>query len=291
MEQKPYFDKTSMPDFATLLESYSDSDLASPHRSTVPLLSLFKDGQPMLQEILATCLMIPPLDFHFEFKVDPPRGEGFASHTDLMVQSGSHCLAIEAKWTEPMYPIVSLWLERKNKHPAPNDPNKDALGNDPTQEPGKDPSLNAQVQEPSNRKNVLDGWLGLMKPHARRNLVRADFGDCVYQMVHRAASACHGTKLPQLAYFEFTPPPDGRSGRHDEYRTRMESLHALLGSPVKFPFFIVEIQIAPTEAFHSIEKLPKGDRATGISVRNALRDHKLFEFISNRMKRIGRPGQ
>jgi hypothetical protein len=67
MEQNLYFDKTSVPDFATLLESYRVSDLASPHRSTVPLLSLFKDGQPMLQEILATCLMIPPLDFHFEF--------------------------------------------------------------------------------------------------------------------------------------------------------------------------------------------------------------------------------
>jgi hypothetical protein len=93
-----------------------------------------------------------------------------------MVQSGSHCLAIEAKWTEPKYPIVSLWLQGKTKHPAPNEPNKDASVDDQNQEPTKDASLTAQVQEPSNRKNVLNGWLAVLEPHARRNLVRADFG-------------------------------------------------------------------------------------------------------------------
>jgi hypothetical protein len=55
-----------------------------------------------------------------------------------MVQSGSHCLAIEAKWTEPKYPIVSLWLQGKTKHPAPNEPNKDASVDDQNQEPTKD---------------------------------------------------------------------------------------------------------------------------------------------------------
>ena len=49
MEQNLYFDKTSVPDFATLLESYSVSDLASPHRSTVPLPSLVREDPLMIE--------------------------------------------------------------------------------------------------------------------------------------------------------------------------------------------------------------------------------------------------
>jgi hypothetical protein len=111
-EKKVYFDNEPVPDFSTLVQLYRDREFKSPYRSTVPLLSLFRDGQRILQEILAKCLMDPP-NFHIEFTVAPPRGRGKAPHTDLMVNSESRCLAIEAKWTEPTYPTVSKWPHGK----------------------------------------------------------------------------------------------------------------------------------------------------------------------------------
>jgi hypothetical protein len=219
----------------------------------------------MLQDILTTCRMTPPLNFHFEFTVQPPKGQGKPSHTDLMIQSGSRCLAIEAKWTEPIYKTVSAWLGAELEDSSPQN----------------------QSGQPTNREEVLAGWLALLKPHVRREVTISDFVDCVYQMVHRAASACQGLKHPQLAYVKFTPSQDARAGRHDEYMAGLELLHRVLGSPKKFLFFLVEIQIAPTEAFRSIEKLPKGESTTAICVRNALRDSNLFEFVSYRISRIG----
>ena len=41
-----------------------------------------------------------------EFTVDPPQGRGKASHTDIMIRSGPHALAIEAKWSEALYSIL-----------------------------------------------------------------------------------------------------------------------------------------------------------------------------------------
>ena len=199
------------------------------------------------------------------------------SHTDLMVRSGSRCLAIEAKWTEPIYPSVSEWLQGKTKGSSLDEGIEDAF-------------LDEESRETTNRDDVLAGWLGLLRPHANRDLIPKEFAACVYQMLHRAASACHRTKLSQLAYVKFAPSPDKRAGRPHEYKGGLESLHSLLGSPVDFPFFLIEIQIAPTKAFHSIKKLPKG-HATGVSVRNALRDYRLFEFLSYRTNRIRSSGQ
>jgi hypothetical protein len=58
---------------------------------------------------------------HFEFTVEPLRGRGTPSYTDLMVQSESLCLAIEAKWTEPIYNSVSSWLHGKVKSASPDE--------------------------------------------------------------------------------------------------------------------------------------------------------------------------
>lgn len=106
-----YFDKTPVADFDALLDRYEVKEFASPTRSTLPLLAFVKHGWPMFQPVLS--------DFgfhggglHFEVKVDPVRGRGKASHTDLMVQSSCAAVAFEAKWTEPEYASVSEWFER-----------------------------------------------------------------------------------------------------------------------------------------------------------------------------------
>lgn len=118
-----YFDRTPVKDFEGLLSGYGAKEFKSPMRSTVPLLSLVRDDWPVLQDILRACNMPAESTLHFEFKVDSPLGVGLPSHTDMMVRSGGHQLAVEAKWTEPRYETVKKWILK------PPDP--DEFGNVP----------------------------------------------------------------------------------------------------------------------------------------------------------------
>jgi hypothetical protein len=95
-----YFDRTPVADFQALLARYSNAALASAHRSTVPLLCLLRDGWPTLLDAIVACDIAEVSSLHFEFTVDPQRGRGNPSHTDLLVRSRHSTLAVEAKWTE-----------------------------------------------------------------------------------------------------------------------------------------------------------------------------------------------
>jgi hypothetical protein len=185
-----------------------------------------------------------------------------------MVRSKLRCVAIEAKWTEPSYDTVSEWIERGQRE----------------QDQSQQSQHSQQSQQQDNREEVMAGWLELLAPHAARDLDRNDFANCVYQMVHRAASACHGTKHPQLAYCVFHQPTNRPD---DAYLIGLQSLHAVLGTPCDFPFYFGEIQINPTEAFRSIEDLPKGSLATAHLVRSAFQDSELFKFLNYRIHKIG----
>jgi hypothetical protein len=260
IEANYYFDRTPVHDFAALLHSYSRDEFYSPHRSTVPLLALVNDKQNTLREIMTACQATLPMDFHFEFKVGhQSKGRGKPSHTDLMAVSNSECIAIEAKWTEPPYENVASWLSKGGE----------------------------------NREDVLKGWLALLSPYGTA-LSSGEFEDCEYQMLHRAASACatassyEPKKRPTLAYFKFTSPsmPPSAAPR-DYYRTALGLLHKRLPRPTYFRFFLVEIQMAPSEPFGLIGNLPKASPATGISTRSALQEARLFNFLSFRVEQIG----
>ena len=68
-------------------------------------------------------------DLFLEYTVRSPKGES-VSHTDVMLKSGPNALAIEAKWTEPMYKTVGRWLKDGNSR--------------------------------ANKETVLEGWLSLL---------------------------------------------------------------------------------------------------------------------------------
>lgn len=258
-----HFDKNPVTDFQGLLSGYDSSEFESPLRSTVPLLSLIRDGRPALQEIFMACNFPSGPSLHFEFTVDSPKGVGLPSHTDLMVRSGNSQLALEAKWTEPRYETVERW---RRKPP--------------------DPVHSGEYPNPDNRGNRLKGWLELIQPHATRPLVQEEFSSIVYQMVHRAASACASTAHPQLAYMLFTPLPDGKNVKSEHYYRDLTQFHQLLGEPPGFPFHLIEMQISPTDAFRDIQHLPKGSSETASIVQSALRHGGLFEFIGFRLRTI-----
>ena len=96
-----YFDRDLVPDLVALIARYPAGEFESPYRSTIPLLSLMRDGQAVVQDVLVACGFAPNPDLHFEFTVPPKKGKGKPSHTDLMVCAGPVCMAVEAKWTEP----------------------------------------------------------------------------------------------------------------------------------------------------------------------------------------------
>lgn len=250
---KIYFDKKPVANLDDVLSLYDSSEFESPTRSTVPLLSLLKDETGIWKTVMRKLGVIDSgLELHLEFRVDSPQGMGKPSHTDVMVIQDANRVAIEAKWTEPPYDTVGEWRGR---------------------------GLN-----PTNRRDVMDGWLSLLQPHACRILDIEEFETARCQMVHRAASACHpiGRTTPALAYIQFSPLPPGIAPgiklKLEQLQTDFSRLRQLLGTTEGFPFFLVEVTATPTEAFEEISKLAKGSRETAKAVCTAMRGAPLFEF-------------
>lgn len=240
-----YFDRVRVSSFAHLLECYDRKEFLSPTRSTVPLLSLVKSAALAWQSTLATIGMSGEVAAHFEFCVAPPLGSGLPSHTDIMLVTDTDALAIEAKWTEPRYDTVGQWLQK---------------------------GRNSQ-----NRREVLQGWLNLLQPFAKRQLEIADMSGAVYQMVHRAASACAVERNPKLAYLQFTPLPNGKSSC-GQVAADLAHLYGLMGLPENFRFHLIEMELHPTSDYTPIINLPKGAESTKASVLSALAMTTPFRF-------------
>lgn len=208
----------------------------------------------MFAKVLTLCNVVGDVSVAFERKVPSPRGEGLPSQTDVMVLFDQVALAIEAKWTEPRYETVAKRLTRKDSN-------------------GRD------------SKEFVGGWLELLQPHATKPLRLEDFASCVYQMVHRAASACGLGRAPSLAYLHFTPTKKG-AATSEQYLSDLSQIHALLGNPRDFPFFLIDVPVELTGAFHAIEHMKKGVPETGRAVRSALLATELFEFGEPKVRRM-----
>lgn len=246
------------------IKHYKSTELASPTRSTVPLLSLLKEGKPLLISLLGSLKMPENSSLRLEYTAKPQytdetkKGTGKVSCTDLMAISGKSSLAIEAKWTEKRYPTVDKWGKRGEK--------------------------------PANRDVVLSGWLELLQKHSARKveLKPADLTGAVYQMVHRAASACVAGNDPRMAYLVFSPDPNLQPSKTSQLQKDLEHLWELLGRPEGFPFYLVEVQISPTAAFDAIKYLPKKGPSTASQVRNSLLGSTpLFNFDKFCVTRVG----
>jgi len=253
-----HFDDSAVADLSALIARYRPAEFESPYRSTIPLLALLRDGQSTLRHILIKCNMSAPVSLHLESRVASPRGRGTPSHTDLLALSDKASLAVEVKWSEPRYDTVSTWL------------NRDAAS--------KGPPTAVYRDCPENRTEVLEGWNELLAPHVRRTVGLSDYADAIYQMVHRAASACAWQRSPQLAYMRFTPLPNGEQPDFDQLWSDLVHLHRLLGSPSDFPFHLIEVQVKATPSFEKLRNLQKGLPTTAQWVRQGLLSDRLFEF-------------
>lgn len=253
-----YYDRTRLRDLTDLVDCYSNAEFESPFRSTVPLLSLIRDGRAVLQELLTQCGLAANAALHFEFQVPPPKGKGKPSHTDLMICAASGCMAIEAKWTERPYQTVGDWLKTSSV------PGSEGEG---------------------NRRKVLSGWSSLLQRMATRPITLDDLVNLTYQTVHRAASACYVGTAPQLSYFQFVAPSRGDASMRDKRLTDLRLLDSALGNGNCFPLRLIEIDIQPTPQFDELANLPKGPQ-TASKVKGALISVKLFAFDRMRIYEV-----
>jgi hypothetical protein len=236
---------------------YGIKEFESPTRSTVALLDLLIHSEPKFLDAVEALGFATSFDATLEYTVSPRDGRGKASHTDLMLTAGDHSLAIEAKWTEPMYEKVSAWLEAGSNR--------------------------------TNRCRVLDGWLRCLNRSDLRQttLLPQDndgahvLANCVYQMVHRAASAAEAGKHPTVAYFLFHCDGQGdhKTATDDQIREELQRLWRIIGSPTGFPFHVVTFSMSPTTIGQHLLGLKRGDSNTSESVTAALQDDSpLFTF-------------
>lgn len=246
-----YYDVQAVPEFAELCEHFTGKALQSPYRSTVPLLSLVRHHLSDWHLFLKSLGCEQPLPVHFEFCVESPKRGGNPSQTDAMVFSTDSLWGIEAKWTEPRYETVAKRISK---------PEAD----------GADPRI------------TLDGWLNHLRPYARNELSEVSVCDVVYQVLHRASSACAAAKArglrPQVVYLHFHPSPLKSSATTQTYVKDLRRLHEAMSRPSDLRFRVVEWPLEPLPAFEAIQGLDKRAKASTAIVRKALCDGPLFRF-------------
>jgi hypothetical protein len=245
------FDTEPVEGIEELCNRMTGKALQSPHRSTVPLLSLVEHSRPEWNSLLTSLGAPTGGTIYFEYCVASPKPGGNPSQTDALLMSDSTVWAIEAKWTEPRYETVAKRISK---------PESD----------GADPRM------------TVNGWLKYLQPFATRELRVDDMLDVVYQVLHRAASACAVAtahqRLPELVYLHFHPSASPNSATTNQYIFDLRHLYALLGSPAGLKFRVVEMPIKSTAAFEDIQDLDKRATESSARVKAALCSTPLFTF-------------
>ena len=248
-----FYDREQVGDIDALIRKYPDKEFRSPHRSTVPLLSLIKHGKETWHRILNALGMSGDADHCVEFTVTPPMGRGKASHTDLMLRQENRAFAIESKWTEPKYLTIGQWLR----------------GGDA-----------------ANRRKVVDGWLSLLAKHAGREPTRQLVDQVVYQLLHRSAASCSGCESGGVAYLQFAQQDSVARPAATPLKADLETLAQALDFRPSFQVRLITVQLEPTLEFGHICNLPKGDEATAKTVRDALLNGPLFRFPESQVETV-----
>jgi len=239
------YKRRPVSDYSSLVHSYSDKDLASPSRSTVPLLAYWSEIEERLPDFAAALgfeLSAPEL-CGFEYTVPVQEGKGNDSHTDLMLLLRSQSIAIEAKYTEQPYEVVRDWL-------------------------GLSPSR--------NRVSVLTGWLSLINRATGAALEVADVLDFTYQLVHRVASACEPGKQAQAMVYQCFDPTEKQL---DDYYRQLSRLSRLIDRPEHLSFFLFAVNLQKNSEYLRLQDAwAVGNRDLSFELRQGLVSRSLLDF-------------
>jgi len=229
--------------FEELVKGIGPGAVASPRRSTVPLLDYWRIPEQRLNDLWERLSVRQPAttEMHFEHEVPVQRGRGKSSFTDLMIFADDVAVAIEAKFTEPRYESVGIWLAG-------------ALT--------------------TNRVDVLEGWLCAIEAVAERPIGRDAVRDLPYQLIHRtAAVCCTGRRHRLVVYQVFGDAPASH------YCDDLGRFATAIGAPLGIAFVVLRCVCRPTDSYARLEERWRaGERDLGEDVCEALLAGALLEF-------------
>lgn len=214
--------------FTDLISAFGKSEFESHTRSTVPFLQYWRNPDNRLKE-LASHLKIYLSDsaiFDFEHKVPVQKGKGKESHTDLKIISDSFSVTIEAKYLESRYDTCSKWLTKTKK--------------------------------PENKKLVLKGWIELLNKASGKTIRLNDVLELPYQVIHRAASACHDPKDKQVLIYQVF---DANEKKRTMYLDDLKKLSHLMGENSKLDVYYMDCMIGKSDEWQDLSnKWKVGER-------------------------------
>ena len=165
------FARSACSDYAALLRGLPAEAVATPTRSSVPLVDYWRDPEKRLREIgeAIGIILANATALAFEHATRVPTGYGRGKAADLMITTPDAAVAIEAKFKEPPYEDVRTWLRT------------------PFEE---------------NRKQILGGWIELIRRATASPLELEDLLDLPYQLIHRTASVCHVARPKRAVVYQ-----------------------------------------------------------------------------------------
>jgi hypothetical protein len=226
-----------------LINGLGPGAVASPRRSTVPLVDYWRVPEQRLRDLWEHLGLQQPGDtvMHYEHEVPVQRGRGKSSFTDLMIFADDVAVAIEAKFTEPRYESVASWLGR-----APT----------------------------TNRVDVLEGWLCSIDAAAETSIQRDAVRDLPYQLIHRTASVCSAGRRKRLVVYQvFGDFPA------NYYAEDLGRFAAMIAAPERIAFVVLGCQCRSTDTYARLERRwDDGERDLGGDVLEAILAGPLLEF-------------
>jgi hypothetical protein len=221
-----------------LVSKYPSDEFNSPERSTVPSLAYWMDAETRVSELCSQLRLVTPnrCTVEFEYQVAPAAGKGKKSHTDVMLWWGTTCIGIEAKYTEPPYEVVSLWLKKGSK--------------------------------PENRLKVLGGWCNLIEKTTRTHCAPESLGEETYQMIHRIASVCsRPEKQKHVVYQVFDPQPE----KVEYYRQELARLKSVFATGSAICLHIGTVRMESSDIHKTlVEKWHRNPIPCGVDVVDGL---------------------
>jgi Domain of unknown function (DUF6946) len=241
--------------FDELVNGFESDALASPRRSTVPLLDYWREPQMRLNGLWQHVKCDPPdhAELHFEYEVPVQMGRGKASYTDLMILANDIAVAIEAKFTEPRYESVRVWLGQ-----APTD----------------------------NRRHVLNGWLRAIAAIGGSTVMADSISEVPYQIVHRTASVCCVAPVRRFVVYQvFGAMPAAH------YSEDLGRFAASIAAGKRINFGVLECGFDAGDTYRMLEARWDADKQDiSKEVRRALLQGSLMEFREPRMAKIQEVG-
>lgn len=226
-----------------LVEQLGLDAVASPKRSTVPLLDYWRHPEQRLR-VLEAHLGVKSSDqteLHFEYEVPVQRGRGKSSYTDPMILGDDVAVAIEAKFTEPRYESVETWFG---------------------------------AARTTNRGDVLEGWIRAIEAGTEAAVDREVVRELPYQLIHRTASVCCLSRRKRVVVYQVFGDSPG-----SYYANDLRRLASAMAPRDRVSFFIVHGAFQPTVAYEQlVTRWNAGKRDIAADVRAALVAGPLLEF-------------